>query len=260
MRILLPFLILLPFHALAEPLNPDRLVQAEIRPGWITDRGTQMAAVHLTLAAGWKTYWRSPGQAGIPPQFDLAGSDNIAGMTIHWPRPTVFHLNGLQTIGYSRDLVLPIELSPAAPGKPMRLSGTLDLGVCEEVCVPVSVELSSDLRPGPRDLLIDAALDDQPLRIEAPGTCTVAPISDGLRLSATLTLAPLGAGEAGVIELADPTVWVSQAITTRSGPTVTLTGDLVPQPGAAFVLDRSLLKLTLISDTSAVEVLGCSAG
>ncbi|MCX8508161.1 MAG: protein-disulfide reductase DsbD family protein, partial [Rhodobacteraceae bacterium] len=68
--------------ALAAPLAqaqpvPDNLLKAEILPGWRTESGSQMAALRLTMAPGWKTYWRAPGDAGIPPRFDWTGSANL---------------------------------------------------------------------------------------------------------------------------------------------------------------------------------------
>ena len=110
---------------------PDNLVRAELLPGWTTDSGAQMAALRLTLAPGWKTYWRAPGEAGIPPQFDWRASGNLAGVAYHWPRPQVFQINGLRTLAYRNELVLPIEFLPVDRGTAVKVSGTIDLGVCE---------------------------------------------------------------------------------------------------------------------------------
>ncbi len=71
-----------------------------------------MAAFEITLEEGWKTYWRSPGDAGIPPRFDWENSHNLDGVALHWPRPAVFESFGTQTIGYSEKLILPVELTP----------------------------------------------------------------------------------------------------------------------------------------------------
>jgi DsbC/DsbD-like thiol-disulfide interchange protein len=76
------------------------------------ENGGHMAAVELQLAPGWKTYWRSPGDAGIPPSFDWSGSENVKSVRLHWPAPEVFEANGMQTIGYHERLVLPVEITP----------------------------------------------------------------------------------------------------------------------------------------------------
>ena len=75
----------------------DDVLSAQLRPGWQMENGGHMAAVELQLAPGWKTYWRSPGDAGIPPTFDWSGSDNVRSVRIHWPAPLVFDANGMQT-------------------------------------------------------------------------------------------------------------------------------------------------------------------
>ena len=68
--------------------------------GWQMQNGHHMAGLSLQLAPDWKTYWRAPGEAGIPPLFDWSGSTNVQSVRVHWPSPVVFHLNGMQTIGY----------------------------------------------------------------------------------------------------------------------------------------------------------------
>ena len=105
----------LPAHALTQ----DDVVSARLLSGWQTDRGTHMAALELALAPGWKTYWRAPGDAGIPPSFDFSASTNLKSVRFHWPRPAVFDLNGMQTIGYHDHLVLPIEVTPEDPAQPV---------------------------------------------------------------------------------------------------------------------------------------------
>ena len=96
----------------AVPSSPDQVVKARILPGWQTGSHTHMAALELTLAPEWHTYWRSPGDAGIPPSFDWRGSRNIASVHIHWPRQQIFRLQGLQSVGYLDRLVLPLEFTP----------------------------------------------------------------------------------------------------------------------------------------------------
>ena len=88
--------------ALAPPalaMTQDEVLTATLLPGWRMENGHQMAGLSLTLSPGWKTYWRSPGEAGIPPLFDWSGSDNIASVRLHWPSPSVFHTNGMHMAG-----------------------------------------------------------------------------------------------------------------------------------------------------------------
>jgi DsbC/DsbD-like thiol-disulfide interchange protein len=242
---------------------PDNVLRAEFRSGWQTDSGTQMAALHLTLAPGWKTYWRAPGESGIPPQFDWSGSENIASATFHWPKPEIFDLNGLRTIGYENELVLPIELHPIKAGAPMIAMAEVELGVCEEVCIPMTVDLSQALSPTTKqDPVIRAALSQVPEPAASAGLsaakCSVEPIRDGMRLTSDLTLPRLGPAEFVVIELTDQAVWVSTAQTSRSGGLLTSVADLVPPNAQPFALDRSDIRITVFGGAGRIiDLQGC---
>ena len=240
---------------------PDGVLQAELLGGWRTEAGTQMAGLKLTLAPGWKTYWRAPGDAGIPPLADWTGSENLGAARFHWPVPEVFDLSGMRSIGYAGEVVLPLELVPRDGDGAIRLSGVVDLGICEEICVPVSLRLAADLPvPGAPDAAIRAALDAVPPQVTAPVRCRVEPIRDGLRVTAEITHPALGPGEVAVIEAGDPSVWVSEPVLARAGPVLTAVADLVPVEARPFALDRSAVVITLIGGGKAVELKGCPAG
>ncbi|SPH23390.1 hypothetical protein DEA8626_02454 [Defluviimonas aquaemixtae] len=242
---------------------PANMIEAELRGGWRTESGSQMTALHLRLAPGWKTYWRAPGEAGFPPNFDWGGSDNVGGVAYHWPIPEVFELNGMRTIGYSDELVLPIEVRPADPDAPIHLEAQIDLGVCEEICVPVSVDVATEPdRNATIDPMIRAALALQPERSDEAGItsvrCAAEPIGDGLRLTAGLTMPPIGPEEFAVIELADRNVWISSADTHRDGDELSAVADLVPPNAQPFALDRSSVRITVFGGTGrVVEHQGC---
>ncbi len=241
---------------------PEELVNAQMRTGWRLSGGSHMAALDLSLAEGWKTYWRTPGEAGLPPRFDWSGSENLASSEVHWPRPMIFDQNGMRSIGYGDGLVLPIEFTPMDPTRPIRLHGTMDIGVCDDVCVPISLTVQADLPPkGGMDPVIAEALSDQPrpardLNLRSL-RCEVEPIPDGLRLTARMDMPALGPQEAVVIELADAGVWVSQTTVQREGMHLSASADLVPPDAAPFALDRSDLRLTLIGTGVAYELSGC---
>lgn len=240
---------------------PENLVRAELLGGWRTAEGVQMAGLRLVLAPGWKTYWRAPGDAGIPPAADWTGSDNLAAVRLHFPRPEVFEVSGLRTLGYARDVVLPIEITPADPTRPVALEGEIALGVCAEICVPVTLRLSAPLpMPGGPDGAITAALAARPDPVAPGRRCQVEPLNDGLRLTAVIDHPPIGPAEVAVIETDDPRVWVSEAMVTREGGALTVTADLVPPEARPFALDRGKVTITLIAGPAAVEIRGCPAG
>ncbi|TCP62865.1 disulfide bond corrector protein DsbC [Rhodovulum bhavnagarense] len=243
----------------------DQILNAEILPGWQTASGTYMAGLRLDLAPGWKTYWRAPGDAGIPPRFDWSGSDNLADVQVHWPRPKLFSNNDMRTIGYETQVVLPVELTPARPGEPIALRARIELGVCHDICMPMDLDLAAPLPAagtGRQQAPIRAALAARPM----PGDqaqvgevlCAVEPISDGIRLTAKIDVPELGDGEAAVFELGDPSIWVSEAQTLRAGQTMVAHADLVPVSGRPFELDRASVRITLLSTEQAIDIRGCA--
>ena len=251
--------------AFSQGMTQSDVLEGQFRPGWRTDAGSHMAALELNLAPQWKTYWRAPGDAGIPPSFDWAGSENVASVRFHWPAPDVFHTNGMQSVGYHDALVLPIEVTAKDPNRPVKLRARVDLGVCKDICMPASLDLSADLTPsGQTDRVISAALKARPSTGREAGlgqiACTIAPIRDGLRLTATLDLPALGGQEVVVVEPGLAGVWVSEAQVSRSGGQLTAVVDMVPPSGAPFALDRRDVVLTVLGKPGrAVEITGCPA-
>ena len=239
----------------------EDIARLEVLPGWETDRGTRMIGLRITLAPGWKTYWRAPGDSGIPPQVIWSGTGDVSGAAIHWPVPEVFDSAGMRTLGYHDQVLFPVEI--VTEGASGRVAGMLDIGVCEEVCVPVQLAFDVTLPPeGRRDPAIVAALVDRPLTAaEARAgavTCTVAPGERGLTVTASIPLPPAGGEEIVVIEAADPQVWVSEADVARTGDVLTARADLVHVSGGAFALDRSALRFTVLGRDHAVDLTGCT--
>jgi DsbC/DsbD-like thiol-disulfide interchange protein len=242
---------------------PGEVASAQILGGWREPSGQHIAAVRITLAPGWKTYWRAPGEAGIPPEFDWSASHNVRGVTPLWPVPHVFWQNGMRSVGYSGSVVLPLVVAPAADGQAMHLSGRIDIGVCEDVCVPVTIELSGDLPAlGAPDPAISTAMSARPLAAAAAGvtavTCAVEPIADGLRVTASVHMPALGPDEAAVVEVGDPSIWVSEPVTHRAGGVLHATAEMVPPNGRPFAIDRSAIRITVLAGETGVDIRGCT--
>ena len=154
------------------PATKATLVFAQdgIAPGAKTVSG----ALVLELEPGWKTYWRSPGEVGIPPQFDWDGSENLKEARHLWPAPDRFTAFGIENFGYETRVVFPIEFSLDTPGEPVRIALNLNLLICSDVCVPEKLSLDhelplgSELDPASAEV-ISAALATIPLE-EMPST------------------------------------------------------------------------------------------
>ena len=161
-------------------------------------------------------------------------------------------------------MVIPIEFSPRRADQPLTLKGRVDLGVCNDICIPVSMTFSAALPAGNTkpDPMIRAALKQAPMSSRKAGvstvTCAIEPISDGLRVTTTITMPSTGTGEVTVIEAPDQSIWVAEATTKRSGNTLTATTEMVPPSNAPFMLDRSKIRITVIGSNRAVDILGCT--
>jgi DsbC/DsbD-like thiol-disulfide interchange protein len=98
--------------------------------------GVHHAGVEIRLASGWKTYWRYPGDSGIPPRFDFARSRNVKSVTVRWPAPQRLTDEGGTSIGYKHDVVFPLDVVAQDAAKPVTLVLAIDYAVCEKLCVP----------------------------------------------------------------------------------------------------------------------------
>ncbi|MEL6958886.1 MAG: protein-disulfide reductase DsbD domain-containing protein [Pseudomonadota bacterium] len=255
--------LLLGSSAMADPL--DGIVSLEVLPGWRTSEGTHMAGLEVTLAPGWKTYWRVPGDGGIPPRFAWNGSDNIGSAAFHWPVPEVSRINDMRSIGYSEIVVIPVEFGLVDQSAPARMAGEVQIGVCEEICIPVMLSFDTLLPPeGRRDPAIVAALVDQPRSASEAGVgdviCQIAPVEGGLRVTTEIPMPPMGGDEEVVIESGDQRVWVSEPYTWREGQSLFASSDMIHVERDGFTVDRSNMRITVIAGGQAVDIQGCAAG
>ncbi|ANK80994.1 MAG: hypothetical protein TEF_09440 [Rhizobiales bacterium NRL2] len=137
-------------HAQQDPVSAwAGIPEAEVRliAGHVPGEG-DMLGLHFVLADEWKTYWRSPGDAGLPPVPDWTASSGLGRADLAWPLPERFDLYGLTTYGYHGEAVLPVRIE-RAPGETTRIRLTLSYAACAEVCVPIEAELALDLPAGP---------------------------------------------------------------------------------------------------------------
>lgn len=239
-------------------------LQGDLLTGWQQADGRRVAAVRLRMAPGWKTYWRSPGDAGIPPEFDWSGSNNLRDVQITWPAPKVFDQGGVSSIGYAREVILPLTITPRRPGAPITLDASIDLGVCSDVCVPQTLHLSAVL-DGPENKptpAIAAALAARPYSGPEAGLksarCSLRPTAQGLAIETQLSLPSAGGKETVVIEPGNPNVWMSQTISNRAGNTLVAKGEMIAEGGTALALDRSAIRITVIGQKHSVEIIGCT--
>ena len=104
------------------------------------------AGIEIRLDPGWKTYWRYPGDTGVPPTFDFAGSANVKSVAVQWPAPELFSDDaGGHSIGYMGKVILPLAVTPVDPTQPSTLHVQLDYAVCGTLCIPAKAALALTL-------------------------------------------------------------------------------------------------------------------
>jgi DsbC/DsbD-like thiol-disulfide interchange protein len=194
---------------------------------------TFRAGIEIRLDSGWKTYWRYPGDSGVPPRFAFAGSENVRNVTVKWPAPHRFSDDGGQSIGYKDHVILPLVIEPQDAGKPVKLRLQLDYAVCEKLCVPAEgkAELAVTRDRTAHDALLAAAEARVPQR-RALGDTSALSIRAIRREPSGRIAVDLVAPEGGDVDLF------------AEGPTEAWALPLPePAPGAAAGLKRFMVTL-----------------
>jgi DsbC/DsbD-like thiol-disulfide interchange protein len=137
-----------------------------------------LGGIGFQLQPGWKTYWRTPGDSGVPPRFDFSKSDNVEAVTVLWPAPTKFDDGaGGNSLGYHDQVVLPLRIVAKNTDKPVTLRADVNYAVCEKLCIPVeaSAELAFNSVASTEDSALFAALDTvpKPANVGDPNPLTI---------------------------------------------------------------------------------------
>src|ERR1700755_2112040 len=137
-----------------------------------------LGGIAFQLQPGWKTYWRTPGDSGVPPRFDFSKSENIEAVTILWPAPTKFDDGaGGHSMGYHDGIVLPLRIVAKNADKPVTLRADINYAVCEKLCIPVeaNAEIPIASAASTEDSALFAALDTvpKPANVGDPNPLTI---------------------------------------------------------------------------------------
>lgn len=107
-------------------------------------KGVLNGILEIDLLPGWKTYWRDPGDAGVPPQIDISKSANIASVEMRFPAPERFDDGYSKWAGYKHSVALPVTFTLKSPGEAANIEADIFLGICETICIPVQGRLVLD--------------------------------------------------------------------------------------------------------------------
>lgn len=131
-----------------------------------TDAAALRAGIELKVAPGWHTYWRYPGDSGVPPRFDFSGSSNLAGAQVRFPAPQLIVDETGNTLGYKGGVIFPVDVVPKDAHAPVTLRLKIEYAVCEKQCVPVDATGEISLTRG--NSSEDAALAAAEARVPRP--------------------------------------------------------------------------------------------
>ena len=230
-------------------------------PGDPASASVWRAGFDVELQDGWKTYWRVPGDSGVPPIFDWSRSKNLAKVSVLWPAPITFPDGAGVSIGYEHHVVLPIHLHPVDPAKPVELVAKIDFAVCEKICVPAQAELSLTLdggrAPEAHGALVAAHENRVPrqARIGEEGPVRVEKaVVDTATQPARLIVSAVG-GEAAELFVEGPPSWFFPPThaTRNAGGRLTFAVPLDGLPADA-TLAGTPLTLTIAAPDGAIEV------
>jgi DsbC/DsbD-like thiol-disulfide interchange protein len=223
------------------------------------------AGIEIRLDPGWKTYWRYPGDTGVPPTFDFASSQNVKSTLVQWPAPERFSDGaGGYSIGYMDDVILPLEVSPANNALTSTLHAKLNYAICGTLCVPARATLELPLTGnGGDEAILDKAETVVPKHVPlGPGSGNALAIlavhreaSGGHEKVVVDVAAPAGMPVTLFAEGPAPD-WalpLPQPASPATGPTRRFTFDVDGLPPGAQA-KGAMLTLTAVSDGGAIEV------
>lgn len=223
------------------------------------------AGIEIRLDTGWKTYWRYPGDTGVPPTFDFAGSQNVQSAQVEFPAPERFPDGaGGNSIGYAGDVILPLRVIPADPTRPVALHVKINYAACGTLCVPAQAALDLTLTGQGTD---EAVLEQAEQRVPKHATLGASP-SHALAIL-SVHREPGAAHERVAVEVAAPpgasvelyaegptAEWalpLPEPVGPAQGPTRRFTFDLDGLPPGAQAAGATLT-LTAVSGDEAIEV------
>lgn len=147
-------------------------VRARLVSSDVLDNGSSLAGLEIDMPEGTKTYWRIPGETGIPTEFDFSGSAGVANPTVQWPYPEIDQSDGYLDYVFHGPVVLPIRFEATAGGA--TLTASVTLGICSDMCVPAMAKFTLPIdfgKPDPaQSLRLDQALATVPIAWDQPGS------------------------------------------------------------------------------------------
>lgn len=215
MTAMVPLRALAAFAALSCADAGLAMVRAQEASAWVKDDHSSlrllagsrsgpvlMGGIEIQLQQGWKTYWRYPGDSGVPPRFDFSKSENVESVTPLFPAPKAFpDGNGGQSYGYQKQVVLPLRIIPRNANEPVVLRASVDYAICEKLCLPIeaTAELPFTSTASAQDSAITTALNKVPKPVSTSDATPV--VLRSFKREGDLVIIDLAAQNTGGLEI-----------------------------------------------------------
>ncbi|MEA2985122.1 MAG: hypothetical protein QOD94_1376 [Alphaproteobacteria bacterium] len=222
------------------------------------------AGIAMRIAPGWKTYWRYAGDSGLPPTFDFTGSENVKRVTVLWPVPRRFADGaGGNSIGYTGEVVFPLQVMPQDARRPVTLRLKAEYGVCEKICIPASGKAQLQLTGGQSSedtaVRVAEARVPRPAALGEPGPLSVRALHREVIASRQRVIIDVTVPDGGEVDLfaEGPTRQWSLPLPepVESGPEGArrFAFDVDGVPSGSSIAGAQI-KLTLVAGNDAIEV------
>ena len=127
------------------------------------------AGLYIKLDQGWKTYWRNPGDAGVPPSITAEPNANLGSIAVDFPLPTRIVDESGTAFGYHDEVLFPITVTPKNVGQPLSLHFSSFFGVCQKVCTPAKFDGMLNFSPKSAPTAEAAMIDKWRSLVPVPG-------------------------------------------------------------------------------------------
>lgn len=219
--------------------------------------GELLAGLSINLAEGVKTYWRMPGDSGLPPIFDFSASRNVERVEIAWPVPSRLKDADGTILGYEERVIFPLIITPIDRKQPVLLTLTLDFGLCDTLCLPAKATLSRSLASGgAARSSIESFLARVPKKTKFNGDIlpSVIALEAKAKTPAALVLSVRSTSPLRDVIIEGPDTWYfGQPTITQSGDGVYLVTAQVEQKPSSATLAGLPLTITAIAEGSSSE-------
>ena len=245
-------------------VHANGLVSAKITDGWIEKDQKLIFGLKIDLNKNWKTYWRLPGHAGLEPLFTFDKSENVLAAKIIWPSPIIFGEENLSSIGYKDSVLLPLEVRPIDTSKPIKLEIQANIGLCEDVCIPVTLNVSYFATPGQNqeNYEILGAILSEPIKSDdigfQPPQCIIKNGELIMEFNEKNVKTGIENIELFVIEVGSSVFYVNSKKAYVFDDRITVSTKNSVETELPGVISRETIKTTIIGSNQSLEFVGCS--